>query len=62
MIRRQFPSAARLRAEELGPVELMALLEFSLRNRPRALRNVRRQYSDFCLKLYRRLGRVERAR
>jgi hypothetical protein len=62
MKRRQFPSAVRRRAEELGPVELMTLLEFRLKDRPRSLRNVRREYSNFCLSLYQRLERTEPAR
>lgn len=52
----------RQRAEEIGPSELMALLEWQLRDRPCALRNVRREYSGFCLRLYRRLVRARRRR
>lgn len=50
----------RQRAEEIGPSELMALLEWELRDRLRALRNVRREYRAFCLRLYRRLARARR--
>lgn len=46
------------RAVELGPAELMVLLEWALRNRPRAVRNVRRSYREFCVALYRRLERA----
>jgi hypothetical protein len=42
------------RAVELGPIELMSLIEWELRSRPRALRNARRKYRDFCVALYRR--------
>jgi hypothetical protein len=54
----RFPSRAEQRAVELGPVELMNLLEWRLRTRPRALRPQRRKYSQFCLELYRRLRRA----
>jgi hypothetical protein len=57
---RKFPSAQRQRAEELGPVELIALLEWQLRNRPRALRNCRGRYASFCFWLYRYLARAQR--
>jgi hypothetical protein len=50
------------RAVELGPVELMALLEWELRHRPRALRNARREYVDLCQRLYARLARARRGR
>lgn len=53
------PNWHRARAEELGPVELIALLEWELRDQPRSLRKIRRIYSDFCLALY---SRLERAR
>jgi hypothetical protein len=45
------------RAVALGPVELMNLLEWELRTRPRALRHTRKKYRDFCRCLYRRLQR-----
>lgn len=46
------------RAVQLGPLELMAQLEWTLRDRPRALRIVRRIYREFCVALYRRLERA----
>ena len=48
------------RAVELGPVELIALVEWELRDRPRALGNARREYIAFCHRLYRRLTRARR--
>jgi hypothetical protein len=54
---RRFPSRAAQRALALGPVELIALLEWELRTRPRALRHARKKYRDFCRALYRRLQR-----
>jgi hypothetical protein len=45
------------RAEELGAVELAALLEWTRRNRPRALRYARSVYGDLCTKLYKLLAR-----
>jgi hypothetical protein len=48
------------RAVELGPVELMALLEWELRNRPRALQNQRKKYIAFCVELYRKLETTRR--
>jgi hypothetical protein len=48
------------RAVELGPEELMALLEWELRNRPRALRNRRIEYKTFCRRLHQRLTRARR--
>lgn len=41
-----------------GCDELQSRLEWILRERPRALANARRSYSNFCLWLY---GRIERA-
>jgi hypothetical protein len=41
------------RAVEVGPVELMNLLEWELRKQPRALRKVRQRYVDLCVALYR---------
>jgi hypothetical protein len=46
------------RAVEVGPVELMALLEWELRHRPRALRNIRMKYTQSCLRLYVRLEKA----
>jgi hypothetical protein len=54
----RLPSRAAQRAVELGPVELMSLLEWRLRKHPRALRNQRRRYRQFCLGLYHRLERA----
>jgi len=48
------------RAVELGPVELMALLEWELRRRPVALRNARTKYKEFCVALYRRLEKARK--
>ena len=49
-------SHSETRAVEIGCDELIALLEWAFRDRPRTLRNIRREYRDFCLRLYRRLG------
>lgn len=57
-IRKTFPSPRQRRAIDLGPVEIMALLEWRLRDRPTALRNARRLYEKFCLILYRLLERA----
>jgi hypothetical protein len=57
VVRQRFPSRAELRAVELGPAELMNLLEWKLRKRPRALRHARRRYCQFCVALYRNLER-----
>jgi hypothetical protein len=59
---RRFPSAMRRRAEEVGAIELLVLLEFRLENRPRALRNLRQRYSDFCVALYHQLRRAGNGR
>jgi hypothetical protein len=48
MIRR-FPSRRQIRAVELGADELMAQLEWVLRDRPRALRNAQRRYQSFYI-------------
>jgi len=58
--RRRVPSSREFRAVELGADELMSRLEWVLRDRPRALRNVRNQYRRFCCQLYVRLQRAER--
>jgi hypothetical protein len=50
----------RERALELGADELHARCEWVLRDRPRALRNLRRQYRGMCLWLGRRLNRAAR--
>lgn len=59
-IRKTFQSPRQLRAIALGPIELMNLLEWRFRNRPTALLNVRREYREFCIKLYNRLRRADR--
>jgi hypothetical protein len=60
-MKRQFPSFAEQRAVELGPQELMNLIEWQLRRRPRSLRNVRSKYRTFCLDLYKMLKQAERS-
>ncbi len=42
------------RAVEIGPDELMNHLEYQLQHRPRALKNARSRYKQFCVALYRR--------
>lgn len=66
-MKRTYKHRRESRAVELGPVELMALLEWELSmglygDRPRALRNVRQRYVDFCRQLYRRLQEARRGR
>lgn len=56
---RRFPSPRQMRAVELGADELMALLEWELRERPRALRLARGRYTVFCRRL---LAQLERRR
>jgi hypothetical protein len=56
---RRFPSPAEQRAVELGAAELITLVEWQFRNSPRALRNVRTKYRQFCVALY---GCLKRAR
>jgi hypothetical protein len=56
--KRRFPSTREVRAETIGPLELMNLVEWVYRARPRALRIVRQQYRAFCLYL---LKKIERA-
>ena len=56
--RHRFSSPRQLRAVELGADELIARLEWELRNHPRALRNLRRAYRRFCWDL---LAKLERA-
>lgn len=43
------------RATEIGPIELMSLLEWRLRSRPKSLRNARRSYVKLCVEMYRQL-------
>jgi hypothetical protein len=43
------------RAIQLGSVELMTLLEWELKDRPGALRNVRTKYQQHCVELFQRL-------
>ena len=54
MIRR-FPSRRELRAVEFGADELAARIEWTLRNRSRALRCARLRYRKFCADTLRRL-------
>ena len=55
-VKRRFPTLRQSRAVEIGADELMSLVEWTFRSRPRALRNIRRIYRGFCLFL---LGRIE---
>jgi hypothetical protein len=55
---RRFPSDRETRAVCIGVEELVGLLEWRLRKRARALRNLRREYSRLCLSLYSRLQRA----
>jgi hypothetical protein len=48
IVGRRFPSRREIRAIEIGCDELMALLDWQFRNRPRALRWLRRLYRFFC--------------
>jgi hypothetical protein len=41
-----------------GVDELQSRLEYLLRDRPRALKRARRQYVEFCLRLYRSIARA----
>lgn len=50
------------RAIELGPIELVALLAWELNRRPRALRNVRTKYKQFCVELFQRLEKARSGR
>ena len=50
------------RALELGPIELMALLEWELRDRPRALQTARRIFEKAALALLACLERARRKR
>jgi hypothetical protein len=43
-----------------GADELENLAEWVLRDRPRALAQVRRDYQKFCVKLYRKIAREQR--
>lgn len=45
-----------------GADELQARLECQLRRRPRALENARRDYREFCFRLYRRIEQAGRDR
>jgi hypothetical protein len=44
-----------------GADELMNRVEYTLRDKPRALARLRRRYVDFCMLLYRAIGRHIRA-
>jgi hypothetical protein len=57
---KRFPSRRRLRAVEVGADQLVGLLEWVLRGRPRALRNLRTRHRDYCFRLYAELERAER--
>jgi hypothetical protein len=59
---RRFPTDRQLRALELGADELHNRLEWSLRDRPRALRNARLRYRQFCISLVRTLENNSRPR
>ncbi len=54
--------AATEAALKRGADELHSRLEWVLRERPRALANARREYVEFCLRLYRRIERAARER
>jgi len=45
-----------------GADELQNRLEWVLRNRPRALENLRREYVAFCLRLYLKIERAMRGK
>jgi hypothetical protein len=57
--RRRFSTPRELRAVEFGADEIHARLEWHLRCRPQALRNVRARYRRFCVES---LSRLERSR
>jgi hypothetical protein len=58
---RSFLTRRQQRAVELGADKLHELLEWVLRNRPRALRNARLRYHRYCVSQLRKLDRSERA-
>ena len=58
----RFPSKRESPAVELGADELISRLEWVLRDRPRALRNARRRYADFCRHEYQHLKQAGRRR
>lgn len=60
--KRRFPSPAEERALKRGCDELVSRLEWELRERPCALRNVRAEYRRICLKFYRQLERTWKSR
>lgn len=49
--------ARREAALKRGVDELQDRLEWALRKRPRALANARREYVDFCVRLYHKIER-----
>lgn len=55
---RRFPSSRGRGAIEFGADELIASLEWFLRNSPRSLRAVRNRYRKFCIAM---LAQIERA-
>lgn len=58
--RRRFPSQIEFVAIRYGADTLMDSASWALRARPRALRNVRRKYTRFCVELLRAIGRASR--
>lgn len=58
--RKRFPSRREIRAVELGPERLMVHAEWVLRDRPRALRNLRQTYRRFCTFLLAKISRTGR--
>jgi hypothetical protein len=58
----KWPSEKLRRAVDLGPVELMNLVEWQFRNRPVALRNCRALFENFFWRLYRRPERDGKGR
>jgi hypothetical protein len=57
---RKFPTKRQSRAVELGANELHTLLEWKLRNCPRALLAARRRYQKFCFDTLSRIERIGR--
>lgn len=55
------PTRRQIRTLELSPVELMALLEWELRNCPRAPAFARCRYQNFSMELRSRLERGQRS-
>jgi hypothetical protein len=55
-------STTRQAACKRGIDELENILEWLLRDRPRALAIAKHEYEGFCLKLYRKIQRAQRER